>query len=125
MKFLLDHCVEASIKSYLERSGHEVVTVTDVLPSDSPDVMVATTAQQLEAVLISKDRDFNAMKRAANRTTRQVILETHLLIISDCSDIANRLSQVMDLVEFEWSACQLAARRLFVFIKPTSFWVER
>ena len=64
MKFLLDHCVPASVGAVLRERGHEVVVLTEVLPQDAADQIVAMVAELNECVLVTQDSDF---KKIANR----------------------------------------------------------
>ncbi len=62
MKFFLDHDVPAAVKDALARHGHEVTRVTDVLPRDSVDELIFTTAEQNRCVMITCNRnDFLAL----------------------------------------------------------------
>ena len=66
MKFFLDHDVPAAVKDALVRHGHEVAGVTDVLPRDSADEIIFTTAQQNRSVMITCNRnDFLALATKA------------------------------------------------------------
>lgn len=66
MKFFLDHDVPAAVKDALTRHGHEVIGVTDVLPGDSADELIFTTAQQNRCVMITCNRnDFLALAKKA------------------------------------------------------------
>ena len=60
MKFFLDHDVPAAVKDALARHGHEVSGVTDVLPRDSADELIFTTAQQNRWVTCNRN-DFLAL----------------------------------------------------------------
>jgi len=42
----------------LRDAGHEVLRLKDHIPTDSPDSVVISTAQQLDAVLVSLNGDF-------------------------------------------------------------------
>ena len=64
MKFLLDHCVPASVGAVLRERGHDVVILTDVLPQDAADQIVAKVAELNDCVLVTHDSDF---KKIANR----------------------------------------------------------
>lgn len=59
--FFLDHTVAASVGRELRQAGHEVVLLTDVLPQDAKDRLVAAVAEQQGAVLVSHDRDFRRL----------------------------------------------------------------
>jgi predicted nuclease of predicted toxin-antitoxin system len=64
VRFFLDHDVPAAVKDALARHGHEVTQVTDVLPADSADELIFTTAQQDRGVMITCNRnDFLALAK--------------------------------------------------------------
>lgn len=73
MRFLLDHCVPAGVASVLRDGGHEVLLLTDVLPQDSADPVVARIAEINDCVLITQDSDFNSLvKRIPNGAKNSV-----------------------------------------------------
>jgi Domain of unknown function (DUF5615) len=41
--------------------GHEVIRLRDILPTSSPDPIVATVAEVNDAILVSFDKDFKAL----------------------------------------------------------------
>ena len=57
MKFFLDHDVPAAVKDALERHGHEVIRLTDLLPRSAPDEDVFAIAQSSRCLMISCNRD--------------------------------------------------------------------
>jgi predicted nuclease of predicted toxin-antitoxin system len=58
LKFFADHCVSNSIINALLEAGYEVWRLKDYLPTDSPDSIVISKAQELNTVLISLNGDF-------------------------------------------------------------------
>lgn len=58
LKFFADHCVPTSIINSLKDSGFEVYRLSDYIPTDSPDSIVISTAQELNSILISLNGDF-------------------------------------------------------------------
>lgn len=58
LRFFADHCVPMSVIRTLREAGHEVLRLTDYNPADSPDKLVISKAQQLNAILISLNGDF-------------------------------------------------------------------
>lgn len=58
MRFILDECIPVSAAEMLSENGFEVFRITDFVPSGSPDQLVATVAQEQNAILISHDKDF-------------------------------------------------------------------
>jgi predicted nuclease of predicted toxin-antitoxin system len=58
LRILADHCVSNYILTALSDAGHEVLRLKDHMPTDSPDSIVLSKAQQLDAVLVSLNGDF-------------------------------------------------------------------
>jgi len=58
VRFLADQCVPRSVIEALQGAGHEVLKLGDIIPSDSPDWLVISKAQELDAVLLSLNGDF-------------------------------------------------------------------
>jgi len=56
--FFSDHCIPNSIVSYVEFLGHKVHKLRDKLPIDASDQTVILKAKELDAVLLTFDRDF-------------------------------------------------------------------
>ena len=57
MRFLLDHDVPETIARVLNRAGHEVNLLREVLPVDADDVQVLALASQRALVLVTCNRD--------------------------------------------------------------------
>ena len=51
LRFLADHCISNSIVQSLQEADHEVVRLRDVLPVESPDVVVIEKAQEHRPVV--------------------------------------------------------------------------
>jgi predicted nuclease of predicted toxin-antitoxin system len=58
LKFFVDHCVPTSIVQSLRKANHEVLLLKDYLPKESLDQVVISKAQELNAILVSLNRDF-------------------------------------------------------------------
>ena len=61
LKFLTDNCVPDSVGRVLINAGHEVIFLRDILPTNSPDPLVASVAELNEAILVSFDKDFRTL----------------------------------------------------------------
>ena len=55
LKFFADHCVPGSVIRILREAGHEVLRLGDYIPVDSPDPLVISKAQELDAIILSLD----------------------------------------------------------------------
>jgi predicted nuclease of predicted toxin-antitoxin system len=58
LRFFADHCVSNFVIQALRDAGHEVLRLKEHIPTDSPDSFVISTAQELDAVLVSLNGDF-------------------------------------------------------------------
>lgn len=58
LRFLADYCIPNLVMRKLEEAGHEVFRLKNYIAKDSPDPVVISTAQELDAILISLDGDF-------------------------------------------------------------------
>jgi len=58
LRFLADHCISNLIIQTLRETRHEVVPLRDLLPVESPDAVVISKAQELDAMLLSLNGDF-------------------------------------------------------------------
>ncbi|RLF47195.1 MAG: hypothetical protein DRN29_03250 [Thermoplasmata archaeon] len=58
LRFFADHCIPNSVIRVLHEAGHEVLRLKDYIPTDSPDPIVISKAQELDSILISLNGDF-------------------------------------------------------------------
>ena len=58
LQFLADQCVPIALVEELRDAGYEVWYLRDHLPIESPDLVVISKAQALNAILISLNGDF-------------------------------------------------------------------
>src|SRR5690348_4191941 len=102
LRLLLDHNVPDSVAEAFRARGHDVRLVRDILPTDSPDQLVATVSEQDGAILVSCDRDFRLIapripigSRARFRRLSRISLE--------CNEYqaAQRVIAAMSLIEDE------------------------
>lgn len=61
MKFLLDENVRSRLALHLRRTGHDVTTMVDDYPPQTPDVAVLAHAHQEQRILITRDADFERL----------------------------------------------------------------
>ena len=127
MKFLLDHCIPKAVANVLSERGHEVLSLTDVLPQNSPDPVVAKVAQLNRCVLVAQDRDFkkivNRIPDGVKNNIKQLSRISLQCISPKC---VIRISAAMSFVEFEWYNCQTASDpRMFITIGDKSMRTSR
>lgn len=101
IRFFIDHNVPVSVGETLRDLGYEVIFLRDVLPTDSPDPLVAQTAQIHNAVLVSLDRDFDA-KRAAKQIGAKHKTLSRVLLKCVEPDAPKRIVAALSLIEAEW-----------------------
>jgi len=58
LRFLADHCICNFIIHSLQDAGHRVFRLREHLPVESPDPVVISKAQELDALLMSLNGDF-------------------------------------------------------------------
>lgn len=99
LKFLMDNNVPEGVARFLLSRGHDVTRVRDIMPTDSPDPVVATAAINEGRILISWDRDFNHQRFQKDR------FKALQRIGFSCPEPEGerRLMAVIDRVEFEAS----------------------
>lgn len=59
LRFFTDHCVPTSVIQVLRQAGHEVLVLSENLPTESEDPVVIAEAQKLSAILVSLNGDFS------------------------------------------------------------------
>jgi predicted nuclease of predicted toxin-antitoxin system len=127
MRFLLDHNVPVSVAEVLRKGGHLVELVKDILPTDSPDQLVATISEVEGAVLVSIDRDF---RKIAPRIPKGERRRFHTLsrISLECSEpqAAQRVQVALALIEAEYEVAQASPdKRMFIVIQNTGIKTHR
>jgi predicted nuclease of predicted toxin-antitoxin system len=71
MRLLIDENVPDSVARYFASRGHTVQFVRDLLPSSTPDPVIAKVGDRLSAIVVTWDRDFSQIVRrvpVGNRT---------------------------------------------------------
>lgn len=109
MHFMLDENVPVAVADMLAKNGHKAEFIRDYVPPGSPDPLVATVSQDLDAVLVSFDGDFEriAPRVPIGQRTRFRKLSRIWLRCSE-PQAAARLASALDLVQTEF---KLARKR--------------
>ena len=107
LHFFIDHNVPESVCKFLKGLGHEVTRLRDVMPTDSPDSVVAQYSEQIGAILISNDGDFkNIAPRVPDgqKARYRKLSRVHL----NCNQVqaATRIAAAIGFIEFEWQSAQ-------------------
>lgn len=72
MLLLIDENVPNSVADFLIARGHDVRFVRDLFPAGTPDPVIATMGDRLSAIVVTWDRDYEALVRrvpVGNRNT--------------------------------------------------------
>lgn len=110
-----------SVCRFLEERGHEVTRLSAVLPTDTPDPIVAKVAQDAGMILISDDQDFkqiagrkpNAQKPRFKKLSRVNMKCKHAVA-------PTRLAAAITLIEFEFEIAQARSdQRMIIDVQPT------
>jgi Domain of unknown function (DUF5615) len=120
LKFLTDNCVPDSVRRVLTEAGHELIRLRDVLPTNSPDPLVASVAELNEAILVSFDKDFKTLAPRIGMGQQRFRKLSRIGFRCGEPEAACRLMLALALVEFEWATAQAASdKRMIVEIGPT------
>jgi predicted nuclease of predicted toxin-antitoxin system len=107
MRFLLDENVPADVVDMLVGHGHRAEFIRQYVPPGSPDPLVATVSEELAAILVSFDGDFQKIApripvghRARFRKLCRIWMR--------CTEpqAAKRLASALDLVISEYDLAQ-------------------
>jgi predicted nuclease of predicted toxin-antitoxin system len=117
MHFMLDENVPVAVADMLKQHGHNAEFIRDYVPPGSPDPLVATVAEELKAVLISFDGDFEKIAPRIPRGERTRFRKLSRIWMR-CSEpqAAKRLKMALDLVVSEHRVSQPNA--------PMRMWVS-
>ncbi len=127
MRFLLDHCIPASVADFLRGRDHVVLVLTDVLPEDAKDQVVAKTSEINECILITQDSDFKKIaKRIPDGGKAKISKLSRISLQCETPDCAKRIRAAISFIEFEWNLCQsMTDRRMFLVIGGHSMRTHR
>src|SRR5882724_13450426 len=78
LRFLADHCVSNSAVQSLREANHEVLRLKDVLPVESPDLVVITKAQEIDAILLSLNGDFSHIVNYPPKAIKGEVKKKHI-----------------------------------------------
>ena len=117
---LLDEGVPDSVGLVFQDRSHRVILHRDILLSGSPDIPVCKAAIANSAILVGIDRDLKQYPQQYGVSQKSEKFPGLSLIRLALPEplAANRLRQVISLVEHEWQfTVQKSARRLWVDIE--------
>lgn len=107
MRILLDQNVPDSVAQVFQDHGHEVIFLRDILPTDTPDEVVADVSETEGAVLVSCDGDFRRIAPRVPHGERQRfrnLSRIHLQVQGPHA--ARRIEVAMSFIEAEYEIAQ-------------------
>lgn len=127
MRFLIDENVPDSVARFLAARGHEVLYARELLPSGTPDQVIATLGDELECIIVSWDRDFDRLVSRAPTGSRAALRRLgRLTYRCKAPNGLRRTEQLIELIEFEYAQLQQRRdRRLLIQIGDSFFRVDR
>ena len=99
----------------------------DVLPTNSPDPLVAKAAQDQNCILLTHDGDFKRVAPHIPKGERRRFKQLSIVHLA-CkqSDAETRVAAAISLLEFEWSGAQQRSdKRLHMVIRPAVMTTHR
>jgi predicted nuclease of predicted toxin-antitoxin system len=120
MLLLLDQNVADSVATVFREFGHTVHLVREILPADSPDPLIAAVAELDSYVLVSHDRDFEAIAPRIPKGSRARFRKLSRISL-ECNEAqaANRIRQTMSYIELAFTNATLAGRAMRVVVQST------
>jgi predicted nuclease of predicted toxin-antitoxin system len=127
MRFMLDENVPADVATMLRKHGHKSEFIREYVPPGSADAIVATVAEQQECVLVSFDRDFEAIApRIPNGHKARFRKLSRIWMKCTEPRAVERLGAALDLVTSEFMLAQgRADKRLWFWIGQDWFRTHR
>ncbi|WP_443018093.1 DUF5615 family PIN-like protein [Sphingomonas sp. 37zxx] len=121
MTFLADECVTESVSQFLEERGHEVIRAKQKIPEGTQDPIVAKVAEDLSAILLTDDADFNTVaSRRPNGQRRRFRKLSRVHLACKHSQAIHRIAAAITLIEFEYEIAQERDdKRMIIELKPT------
>ncbi len=118
MRFMLDENVPASVAERLAALGHQANFIRDFVPEGSPDPLVATVSENLDAILVSFDGDFEKIAPRVPEGERARFKRLSRVYMK-CFEpkAAQRIETAIALIQSEHTlASGLADTRMFFWI---------
>ena len=107
MLFVLDENVPESVAQILRDHGHTAESILDHVPRGSVDPVVATVSQDLGAVLVSFDGDFEKIApRVPKGQRRRFRRLSRIRMMCHEPSAARRFLEGLSLVESEYAIAQ-------------------
>jgi hypothetical protein len=107
MRFVLDENVPQAVADMLVQHGHQIEWIRGYVPPGSADPLVATVSEELQAILISFDGDFEKIAPRIPKAERRRFRKLSRIYMC-CGEpqAAERLRKALDLVMSEHALAQ-------------------
>jgi hypothetical protein len=104
-----------------------VVLVKDILPTDSPDTLVAAVSEDDGSILVSCDQDFKYIAPRIPKGFRARFRKlSRLTLACNETQAASRMNAAMSLVELEWDIAQGSSdKRIHIVIQNSGIKTNR
>ncbi|HXU25361.1 MAG TPA: DUF5615 family PIN-like protein [Tepidiformaceae bacterium] len=127
MRLLIDENVPNSVSAFLRDRGHEVDLVRDRLGQMTPDEYIAWVGDELGAVVVTMDKDFNAIVKRVPPGGRAKFKSLGRISLK-CreSQASARMREFIEEIEREYDRLQgRRDQRLIVEITASSYRIVR
>ena len=127
MHFILDENVPAAVADMLIEQGHKAEFIREYVPPGSPDPLVATVSEELDAILVSFDGDFQKIAPRIPKGHRARFRKL-CRIWMRCTEpqAAARLRGALELISDEYRRAQSRAdTRLRVWVSTSYIRTDR
>jgi predicted nuclease of predicted toxin-antitoxin system len=120
MRLLLDQNVADSVAAVFREFGHTVHLVREILPANSPDSLIAAVAGLDSYVLVSHDRDFEAIAPRIPKGSRARFRKLSRISL-ECNEAqaASRIRQTMSYIDLAFANAAVAGRPMRVVVQMT------
>lgn len=104
---MLDENVPASVAARLVGLGHNALFIRDHTPAGSPDQLVATVSEEMEAILVSFDGDFQKIApRIPDGQRRRFRNLSRIWMRCSEPEAAARVEAAINLIRSEYDLAQ-------------------
>jgi predicted nuclease of predicted toxin-antitoxin system len=118
MILIIDEDVPRSVTEFLRGREHEVYLSTELLLPPTPDRTIAAKANQMSAIVVTCDKDFDRLIQRNNLRFRSA---GRISLRCNQARARDRLAQAIDLIEFaHHRRRELPDKRLIVDVKDSN-----
>jgi len=125
LRILTDHNIQDSLSRELERLGHDVSRVGDLLRGDTPDQIIDYFSAQEAFIVITHDGDFKGLPAAMPRGYQKRMGRAGRIVVDvDGPRAGQRILDVHDLILFTWEWSQRDKRVFQMIVTLTTIWIK-